>query len=76
LLQVNLTVSRHYGIQYGTVAVMFLCSAAGYIVTAFLISISIEKLGRAKTLIIAEVLLLLGYFSIVLTPPFPAIAAS
>jgi hypothetical protein len=35
-----------------------------------------QKTGSAKVLIIAEALLILGYAVIVITPPFPAVAAS
>lgn len=72
----RLTFHRHYSIDYGTVAIVFVCNAAGYITAAFFIPAVSESLGRSKTLIVAESLLMLGYLTIIFTPPFPAIAAA
>jgi Na+/melibiose symporter-like transporter len=66
----------HYHIAYGTVAIIFVCNALGFITAAFFINALSVRLGRAKTLMIAEALLLVGYITIVLTPPFPVVAAS
>lgn len=72
----NLFPFRDYNIKYGTVAIIFVCNALGFIAAAFFINTLSSKLGRAKTLVIGQSLLMLGYACIVTTPPFPAVAAS
>lgn len=67
---------RHYEITYGTVSLIFVCNALGFITAAFFISSLSTKLGRAKFLIISQILLLIGYATIVTTPPFAAVAFS
>jgi hypothetical protein len=52
------------------------CNALGFIAAAFFISYLSTKFGRAKALVLSEALLILGYTSVALTPPFPAVAAS
>ncbi|KAJ5376059.1 MFS general substrate transporter, partial [Penicillium cosmopolitanum] len=61
---------------YGTVFVIFVCNALGFIAAAFFIGALSQKAGTAKVLIIAQALLILGYAVIIITPPFPAVAAS
>jgi MFS family permease len=73
----SLTVTdRDYNIAYGTVSIIFICNALGFIAAAFFINTLSTKIGRAKTLVIGQILLMLGYACIVITPPFPAVAAS
>ena len=68
--------SRYYNIDYNTISIIFICNALGFIAAAFFINTLATKIGRAKTIIIGQVLLMLGYTCIVITPPFPAVAAS
>jgi MFS family permease len=68
--------SRDYNIDYDTVSIIFICNALGFIAAAFFINTLSTKIGRAKTIVIGQVLLMLGYACIVITPPFPAVAAS
>lgn len=70
------TANRDYNITYSTVSIIFVCNALGFVAAAFFISTLSNKIGRAKTLVIGQVLLMLGYGCIVITPPFPAVAAS
>jgi MFS family permease len=69
-------INRDYNITYGTVSIIFVCNALGFIGAAFFISTLSNRIGRAKTLIIGQALLMLGYSCIVATPPFPLVAAS
>ena len=68
--------SRYYNIDYNTISIIFICNALGFIAAAFFINTLSTKIGRAKTIVIGQVLLMLGYTCIVITPPFPAVAAS
>ncbi|TVY41049.1 Bypass of stop codon protein [Lachnellula subtilissima] len=70
------SIEKHYNIKYGTVSTIFLCNALGFIVAAFFVSSLSQRLGRAKTLIISEVFLILGYVIIVTTPSFGVVAIS
>jgi MFS family permease len=72
----SLTIGSHYNINYGTVATIFLCNALGFVAAAFFVSTLSQKLGRAKTLVISEAFLMVGYTIIVTTPPFGVVAFS
>ncbi|KUJ22115.1 putative MFS efflux transporter [Mollisia scopiformis] len=67
---------RHYSINYGTLSIIFLCNAAGFLASAFVASTLTKSLGRAKTLMIAETLLVVGYIIVVVTPPFAAVCVA
>ncbi|TVY43629.1 Bypass of stop codon protein [Lachnellula occidentalis] len=70
------SIEKHYNIKYGTVSTIFLCNALGFIVAAFFVSSMSQRLGRAKTLVISEVFLMIGYVMIVTTPSFGVVAIS
>jgi len=70
------SIERDYDIAYGTVSIIFVCNALGFVAAAFFINTLSNKIGRAKTLLIGQILLMLGYTCIVITPPFPVVAAS
>ncbi|TVY54956.1 Bypass of stop codon protein 6 [Lachnellula cervina] len=70
------SIEKHYNIKYGTVSTIFLCNALGFIVAAFFVSSMSQRIGRAKTLVISEVFLMLGYVIIVTTPSFGVVAIS
>lgn len=69
------SIERDYNIAYGTVSIIFVCNALGFIAAAFFVSSLSNKIGRAKCLMISEVLLMIGYAVIVTTPPFGVVAA-
>ncbi|TVY81696.1 Bypass of stop codon protein [Lachnellula suecica] len=70
------SMEKNYSISYGTVATIFLCNALGFLTTAIFVSTLSQKIGRAKTLIISEATLMLGYTIIITTPPFGVVAFS
>ncbi|KUJ21658.1 MFS general substrate transporter [Mollisia scopiformis] len=70
------SLERDYNIAYGTVSIIFVCNALGFIAAAFFISTLSTRIGRAKSLMISEALLMIGYTAIVTTPPFGVVAAS
>ena len=53
-----------------------MCTALGFVTAAFFINTLSTRIGRAKTLVIGQILLMLGYGIVIITPPFPAVAAS
>ncbi|KAG0648985.1 Bypass of stop codon 6 [Hyphodiscus hymeniophilus] len=70
------SMERYYNVTYGTVSIIFVCNALGFIAAAFFINAASTKFGRAKTLVIGQSLLMLGYSCIIITPPFPAVCVS
>jgi Na+/melibiose symporter-like transporter len=52
---------------------VFVGNAVGFIVAAFFTNSTLDKLGRAKTLIMSELLLVVAYIMIVVTPPYPVV---
>ncbi|KAF4549055.1 Bypass of stop codon-like protein 2 [Elsinoe fawcettii] len=65
-----------YHIGYAIVSLIFVANAVGFITTAFISDVVSSKLGRAKTLMLSEVIFALGYLIIVCTPPFPAVVVA
>lgn len=64
---------NHYHIGYAIVALIFVSNALGFIVAAFFTNMILDRLGRAKSLIFAELLMLAAYIMLVATPPFPVV---
>lgn len=63
----------YYHVGYAVASTIFISNAAGFIVIAFLNDAIHAKLGRAKTLMLSEIVMTLGYVVLVCTPPFPAV---
>ena len=72
----SLNAFRHYNIGYAIVSLIFVTNAIGFILAAFFVDALRIRLGRAKTLMIAQTLMTIGYVMIVTTPPFPVIVIS
>jgi hypothetical protein len=68
--------SRHYDIGYAVVSLIFVTNAVGFISAAFFVDALRGRLGRARTLMIAQLLMSIGYILIVCTPPFPLVVVS
>jgi fucose permease len=66
----------HYNIGYAIVSLIFVTNAIGFLSAAFLVDFILHKLGRAKTLMFAEILLIFGYTIIACTPPFPLVVVA
>jgi fucose permease len=66
----------HYHIGYALVSLIFVANAAGFIVAAPTSNALASSLGRAKCLMLSEVMMLVGYVIIVCTPPFPAVVVA
>jgi len=65
-----------YRIGYAVVSLIFVTTAIGFIITSFAIDAIQSKLGRARTLMVSEVIFLMGYVMIACTPPFPVVVVA
>jgi fucose permease len=63
----------HYNIGYAIVSLIFITNAIGFITAAFFTDLTLEKLGRAKSCMLSETMLIAGYIIIACTPPFPIV---
>ena len=64
---------NHYHIGSAIVTLIFVGTALGFIVAAFFTDMILGRLGRAKSLVFAELLMLAAYIMLVATPPFPVV---
>jgi fucose permease len=64
---------EHYHIGYAIVSLVFVGNAIGFVTAAFFTDTILGKLGRAKTLIAAEFVLLSAYIMLVTTPPYAVV---
>lgn len=69
----NLCVCRHYNIGYAVVSLIFVTNAIGFISAAFVVEVLRGKFGRARTFIIGQTLLAIGFILMVCTPPYPVV---
>jgi fucose permease len=67
---------KDYNIGYATVSLIFVTQALGFIVAAFFTDAILNRLGRAKALMLSESLIIVGYVMIVCTPPFPVVVVA
>lgn len=65
-----------YKISYSIMSLVFVGNAIGFITAAFFTNTILSKLGRAKTLIVAEIIQLSAYIIMVCTPPYPLVVVS
>ncbi|MCJ1307905.1 hypothetical protein MMC25_001553 [Agyrium rufum] len=66
-------IETHYNIGYAAVSTIFVGNALGFIASAFFANSLTQRLGRAKTLMIATALMVAGYVTIATAPPFPLV---
>jgi hypothetical protein len=57
-------------------SLVFVGNAIGFITAAFFTNTILGKLGRAKTLILAELIQLSAYIALVCSPPYPVVVIS
>ena len=69
-------IEDYYHITYGTVSLLFVANAIGFVSAAPFTHFLQSKLGRAGILTLAEILVTLGYVMIVIRPPFPVVVIS
>jgi len=66
-------IEKYYHIGYALLSVIFIANALGFILAAFVVDALRGHLGRARTLVFAQMFLICGYVAIVCTPPFPVV---
>ena len=54
-------------------SIIFVSQALGFAGAAFVVNSLALRVGRAKTLVVAEALIIAGYVCLVTTPPFPVV---
>ncbi|MCJ1409241.1 hypothetical protein MMC19_003319 [Ptychographa xylographoides] len=66
-------IEPYYNIGYAVVSLIFVANAVGFIAAAFYSNTLLARFGRARVLVFAESLLVIGYTMIVCSPPFPVV---
>lgn len=66
----------YYNIGYAIVSLIFVTNAAGFILAAFFTQPTLRMLGRAKSTMAAEILIIVGYVMIACTPPFAVVVCA
>jgi fucose permease len=65
-----------YHISYSIMSLVFVGNAIGFILAAFFTDTILSKLGRAKTLVLGDMIQLAAYIVLVCTPPYPLVVVS
>ncbi|KAI6782795.1 Bypass of stop codon protein-like protein [Emericellopsis cladophorae] len=61
---------KYYDIEYGVVSLIFVGQSIGFVLSAVLLEHSRAKLGRAKTIALGQILIILGCISLVCNAPW------
>jgi fucose permease len=69
-------IETHFHIGYAVVSLIFVTTAIGFLSAAFVNDVLQSKLGRQRTLMLAESLMIVGYILIVSPTPFPVVVAA
>ena len=69
-------VEAHYAINYGTVSLVFVTNAIGFVLAAPLTNLILAKMGRSNLLALSQALMLAAYIILVCTPPFAVVVLS
>ncbi|CAZ83040.1 unnamed protein product [Tuber melanosporum] len=67
---------KHYGIGYAIVSLIFLSNAAGFIFSATISQVTYARIGRARTVLVGVLMMVLAYVVASVTPPFGAVVMS
>ena len=60
----------HYNIGYAIVSLIFVTNAVGFLTAAFITDALVSRLGRSKTFMLAEVIMITGVVMLLCTGPF------
>ncbi|CAI6342125.1 unnamed protein product [Periconia digitata] len=63
----------YYHIGYAVMSMVFVGNAAGFILSAFFVNILLDKLGRAKTLLLSESIIIAANVMLLTSPPYPVV---
>lgn len=69
-------IEQWYGIGYAVVSTIWISNAVGFILAAFVSDILRAKLGRAKSLMLSELLCIIAYAIIASPVPFPVVVVA
>ncbi|MEO8287545.1 MAG: MFS transporter [Chloroflexota bacterium] len=61
---------EHYGVDKGTISIIFLCGTGGYLFSAFGSGLLLEKFGQRIFMMLGPAILMLGALTISQMPPF------
>jgi len=67
---------RHYDIGYALVSLIFVTTAVGFITAAFCVEALRMRIGRAKTMVLGNAIIVSGYVCILCTPPWAVVVLS
>ncbi|KAF2672216.1 MFS general substrate transporter [Microthyrium microscopicum] len=67
---------KHYHVGYAIVSLIFVSQAIGFIGAAFFNDALKSKIGQAKTLIFSELIKVLAFTLIAITPPYPVVVVA
>ena len=66
----------HYHIGFAVMSLIFVGQAVGFILAAFFNNYLLNKLRRAKVLMLAELIMIGGYIILVCTPPYAGVVVA
>ncbi|KAK3378620.1 major facilitator superfamily domain-containing protein [Lasiosphaeria ovina] len=69
-------IEKHYDIGYMIVSLIFVGNALGFIGAAAFIDVVRERLGRARMLALAQLIVVVGYIPLACTAPFPGVVVA
>lgn len=69
-------IEEDYSIGYAVVSIIFVANAFGFISAAFFIDAIANRFGRSKSLMMAMLLLVCEYITIVINPPYAVIVVA
>jgi fucose permease len=67
------SIERDYDIGYAMVSLIFITQAVGFILSVFFNDAILSRLGRAKSMMLGELLMATGYVMVVCDPPFAVV---
>ncbi|CUS14301.1 unnamed protein product [Tuber aestivum] len=67
---------KHYDIGYAVVSLIFLSNAAGFVFSATISQAIYARVGRARTVLVGVLMMVLAYVVVAVTPPFGAVVMS
>lgn len=70
------SMKSHYRVGYAAASTIFILNAVGFILAFPLSHALLARLGRAKTLVLAQSFMTLAYVLLVCEPPFPFVVCS
>lgn len=67
-------IEQYYKIDYAIVSMIFVTNAIGFIAASCIVQLLDSKLGRAKTSMLCEITIAIGYVMMIIPPPYPLFA--